>query len=339
LLSLGTGGLALGIFVFDTESPLQFAVAVLYVFVILIAAGFLQRCGVLIVATSCAALTLLSFLLAHGLPLKGTAPIRCVVSLAAIGITTLLALRNLAVTESLRQTERHRANLARFFSPRRVDQLMEIDTPLAVVHRLPAAVLFVDMVGFSTYCASAAPDAVIALLRDLSAVLSRSVFAHDGTIDKFLGDGLMAVFGAPIPSGLDATNVARCAIEMLHAVERWNHRRQHCGDAAVRLAIGIHYGEVIQGDVGSDQQLELTVVGDPVNIASRVEAYCRQLDAPALVTASFLKALNDEGDHDLGARFVDQGWHMLRGRSEPVRLHAMIREGTGVWQSQPVLRG
>jgi adenylate cyclase len=248
-----------------------------------------------------------------------------VVSLAAIGITTLLALRNLTATEMLRRTERHRANLARFFSPRRVDQLMEIDTPLAVARQLPAAVLFVDMVGFSAYCAHAAPDEVIALLRALSALLSRAVFAHDGTIDKFLGDGLMAVFGSPMPSGLDATNAARCAIEMLAAVERWNERREQSGNVAVRLAIGIHYGEVIQGDVGSDQQLELTVVGDTVNIASRVEAHCRQLDASALVTATFLDAVKAEGGNDLAGRFVDQGWHTLRGRPQSVRLHRILR--------------
>ena len=89
---------------------------------------------------------------------------------------------------------------------------MEIDTPLSVARYQPAAVLFVDMVGFTAYCSTMAPDAVIAMLRNLLALLSASVFSHEGTIDKFLGDGLLAVFGAPVPSPRDATNSVRCVL-------------------------------------------------------------------------------------------------------------------------------
>jgi hypothetical protein len=96
-------------------------------------------------------------------------------SLAAICITTFLAFKNISTNERLRAAERQRANLARFFSPQRVDQLMEIDTPLSVARRQPAAVLFVDMVGFTAYCCKLTPDEVIARLRDLQALLSASV--------------------------------------------------------------------------------------------------------------------------------------------------------------------
>ena len=200
LLPLAAAALAIGIFIFDTLSPLQFAVAVLYVVVVFMAATYYQRRGVVLAAAACGVLTVLSYLLAHGFTLQGTAPDRSLVSLAAIGITTFLALRYVSAQERLRRTERQRANLARFFSPQRIDQLMEIDTPLSVARYQPAAVLFVDMVGFTAYCSTMAPDAVIAMLRNLMALLSASVFSHEGTIDKFLGDGLLAVFGAPVPS-------------------------------------------------------------------------------------------------------------------------------------------
>jgi class 3 adenylate cyclase len=325
LLPFVAGALAAGIFIFDTLSPLQFAVAVLYVVVVLIAASCLHRRGVLITAVACAVLTILSFLLMHGRSPEGTALLRCAISLAAIGITTVLALESLTAAQRLRETERKRANLARFFSPQLIDQLMEVDTPLSVARYQPAAVLFVDMIGFTAYCSRMAPDMVIALLRDLLALLSDAVFAHNGTIDKFLGDGLMAVFGAPMPTAVDATNAARCALDIVQAVDGWNERSHRFGDAAIRLAVGIHYGDVVQGDIGSDKRLELTVVGDTVNIASRVEAYCRTLDAAVLVSDAFIDALRAEDGDNLAGRFADQGRHILRGRAEPVHLYGVRR--------------
>jgi adenylate cyclase len=325
-LALLIGALAVGIFIFDTISPLQFAVAVLYAVVVLIAATRYRRRGILMTAGACAALTLLSFPLAHGLDLEGTAPIRAVMSLSAIAITTFLALQGLAARERLRETERQRANLARFFSPHLVDHLMEIDTPLSVARSQPAAVLFVDMIGFTAYCSGMTPEAVIAMLRELQALLSTAVFSHEGTIDKFLGDGLMAVFGSPVSDPLDATNAARCALDIQQSIERWNERCGRSGDAAIRVAVGIHYGEVVHGDIGSDRQLELTVVGDTVNIASRVEACCRTLDAAVLVTGALVAKLRAEGSEDLAECFADQGHHILRGRAEPLHLFGVKRD-------------
>ena len=91
------------------------------------------------------------------------------------------------------------------------------------------------------------------------------------------------------------------------------------------MAVGIHYGDVVQGDIGSDKRLELTVLGDTVNIASRVEAYCRSLDAPALATGAFLDALYSEGSANLTERFADHGQHVLRGRAEPIHLYGIKR--------------
>jgi class 3 adenylate cyclase len=317
--------LGIGIFIFDTVSPLQFAVAVLYVVVVLVAATSYQRRVVLMTSGACVGLAVLSYAIVHGFKIDGTAPLRSVMSLVAIGITTFLSLKNLSVTERLKETERQRTNLARYFSPQRVEQLLEIDTPLSVARHQPAAVLFVDMVGSTAHFSRMAPDAVIDILRDLLALLSASVFAHNGTIDKFLGDGLMAVFGPPEPSAVDATNAARCALDIQQSIDRWNERCQRTGGAAIRVAVGIHYGDVVQGDVGSDDHLELTVVGDTVNIASRVEGYCRSLDAAILVTRAVVDSLYAEGSDDLAAGFRDEGHHTLRGLSEPIHLYSMRR--------------
>jgi class 3 adenylate cyclase len=313
--------LAAGIFLLDTFSPLEFAVAVLYAVVVMVLGIACRRRTVLLAAGGCGVLTVVSYLLVHGAKATGTAPIRAVVSLAAIGVTTSLMLRNLTANGRLRESERQRANLARFFPPHLVDQLMEIDTPLSMTRQQPAAVLFVDMVGFTAYCARMRPEAVISMLRDLLARLSASVFANNGTIDKFLGDGLMAVFGAPLPSPADVTNAVRAALEIQRSIACWNAERHEFGEAPIHVAVGIHYGDVVHGDVGSDRQLELTVVGDTVNIASHVEAYCRLLDASVLITGAVMDALFAEGSDALAREFADEGHHLLHGRSEPIHLY------------------
>ena len=309
------------VFVIDTLSPFEFAVAVMYVFVLLIAAAYLDRRSVLVSAAGCSTLIILSFILVHFPALQYTAILRAAVGLAAIGITTLLALQNMSANQRLGNIQRQRANLARYFSPQLVDELAEMDTPLSLTRYQPAAILFVDMVGFTAYCADLEPDEVISFLRNLQALLSRCVFSYNGTIDKFLGDGLMAVFGPPLPSSIDTTNAARCAFEILQSVATWNRQRERFGEVAIRLAIGIHHGPIVQGNIGSESRLELTVVGGVVNTASRVEAYTRTVGYDLLVTAPFIDMLRVEGSHGLALKFTDLDQHSIRGHDKPIHLY------------------
>jgi class 3 adenylate cyclase len=315
-----------GIFLIDTLTSLQFAVASLYVIVVLIAALDLDRRGVMITGVTCALLTVFSYVLVHGLVVDGTAPLRFAVSLVSILVATILVLRNVSANQRVKEVERERANLARFFSPKIVDQLVGIHTPFSFARRQPATVLFADMIGFTAYSSVKSPDVVISMLRDLLHLLSEAVFANHGSVDKYLGDGLMAFFGPPLTSPRDATNAAVCALEIVKSIESWNRQHARCNEDTVRIAVGIHYGEVVQGNVGSERRLELTLVGDTVNIASRVETYCRILDTSVLVTGEFVEALLAEGSLELTRAFVDEGCHVLRGYKEPIRLFSVRRE-------------
>ena len=325
-LLLVAAALAGGIFLIDTLTSLQFAVASLYVIVVLIAARDLHRRGVVVTGVSCALLTVFSYMLVHGFLVEGTAPLRFAVSLISILIATILVLQNVSANLRVKEVERERANLARFFSPKIVDQLVGIRSPFSFARSQPATVLFADMIGFTAYSSGKRPDVVISMLRDLLHLLSEGVFSNHGSVDKYLGDGLMAFFGPPLTSLRDATNAAVCALEIVKSVECWNQRHTPFNEGAIRIAVGIHYGVVVQGNVGSEKRLELTLVGDTVNIASRVEAYCRTLDASVLVTGEFVEALLAEGSLELAGAFVDEGFHVLRGCKEPIRLFSVKRE-------------
>jgi adenylate cyclase len=322
--------LAAAIFVLDSFSGLDFAVAVVYVIVVLVVGTYLDRTSVVFAAIACTALTFLSFLLTKGQQLSDVDTIRASMSVAGIGVTTFLALKNRTLGDELAAAVRQRTNLSRFFSPQMVDELAQMDRPLSTTRSQSAAVMFVDMVGFTAFCARLSPEQVIALLRNLHSILSECVFEHNGVIDKFLGDGLIAVFGPPLPGSNDATNAARCALRILQSVEHWNIHRIQSGEEPVHIVVGIHYGPIVQGDIGSESRLEFTVVGDTVNIASRVEGYCRQTGFDVLATSSLIEAIATEGNFDLAPKFVDLGEHRLRGHEDPEHLY-------GAWKRTNLL--
>ncbi len=324
--SVLTSALATCIFVIDTMSTLEFAVAVLYVVVVATAASYGSRRAVLLTTLACYSLTIVSFMIAHGSHPDATASLRLLVSLASIGLTSSLVILNYSTRIDLRVSERHRLNLSRFISPKMTNHFEDIEGPFTVARYQPAVIMFVDIVDFTGYSSSHSPEAIIGMLRELLALLSKAVFAFDGTIDKFLGDGLLAVFGTPTRTNFDASKAAACALHISQTVKQWNYERRQDGKRAICVAIGIHSGDVVFGDIGSDARLEVTVLGDTVNIASRVEAQCRPLNAEILVTAAFMDSLKVEGGLDLANIFEDKGWHILRGRSEANHLYGITRD-------------
>ncbi len=179
--------------------------------------------------------------------------------------------------------ERERANLSRYFSPNVVDQLSQNDTPLREVREQDVAVLFVDLVGFTAYAADRPPREVIETLRGFHARMERCVFDHGGTLDKYLGDGLMATFGTPEARPDDVFRALDCARAMLHDVDELNTQRHADGRAPLAVSIGLHTGAVVLGDIGANR-LEFAVIGNTVNVASRMEGLSRSLAARLVVS-------------------------------------------------------
>jgi adenylate cyclase len=154
--------------------------------------------------------------------------------------------------------------------------------------------------------------------------MAETVFAHGGTVDKYVGDAVMATFGTPRPAPDDALRAVRCARDMIAALERWNAERGAAGEAPVRVGIGVHYGPVVTGDMGDERRLEYAVIGDTVNVASRLEKKTRELGVAALVSGdAFDAARNAASAADPALEgFRPAGKDAMRGRAEPVALWA-----------------
>lgn len=193
--------------------------------------------------------------------------------------------------------ERERENLARYFSPNVVEELSHNDEPLKQIRTQDIAVLFVDIVGFTQFSASRSSEEVIKTLRLFHQRMEKEVFSHNGTLDKYLGDGLMATFGTPISSDADAVNALRCARAMMRSMVEWNVERAEAGEVPIRASFGLHYGPAVLGDIGSNR-LEFAVIGNTVNVASRIEALTRGLKAELAATDDLLERAREENGVD-----------------------------------------
>src|SRR6266446_1177916 len=177
--------------------------------------------------------------------------------------------------------ERARHNLSRYFSPNMVALLADRDEPLGAVRRQTVAVLFVDIVGFTRMAERMMPEAVVAMLRDYHERMTATIFACGGTIDKYIGDEIFAVFGVPETNADDAANALRCADMMLSALDCWNEERQARGEPRLAIGIGLNYGQAVLGDVGSGRGLHANgpIAGPGRAGAPRARRHDPHLDA------------------------------------------------------------
>src|ERR1044071_7306196 len=162
--------------------------------------------------------------------------------------------------------ERARTNLSRYFSPNLVEMLAGRDEPLGAVRRQTVAVLFVDLVGFTRMAERITPEAVVTMLRQFHDRMTARIFACGGTIEKYIGDEIFAVFGLPTASPHDAFNALRCAALMLQELAAGNAARAERGEPPLGIGLGLNYGPAVLGDVGTEHRLSFPVIGDPVNV-------------------------------------------------------------------------
>jgi adenylate cyclase len=180
------------------------------------------------------------------------------------------------------------------------------------------AVLFADIVGFTRLTETFSPERTFALLRSFQERSCAIVFKHGGTLDKYLGDGFMATFGS-IDLQLDApARALACAIELQQEIERWGRKRSGRGADPLHVSIGVHCGPVTVGNLGGSERLEFTVVGDVVNVASRLEEVTRDVGASIVASEDCIQAA---GYAEWGPRFQSSREIQLRGREQGIVVY------------------
>ena len=244
-----------------------------------------------------------------------------------VAMTLALAVRRSnALLISHAGIERERTNLARYFSPNVVAQLSGNDEPLQQVRTQDVAVLFADIVGFTAYADGRDSRDVIGTLRQFHERMERQVFQHGGTLDKYLGDGLMATFGTPFAGDSDALNALRCARGMIASIAELNGERMNRNEPPIQVSVGLHYGQVVLGDIGLNR-LEFAVIGTTVNAASRLEALTREFGCAIVVSDALVQQARTETNHSSAdfASLVEQPAQIIRGLEQPVGIWTCAR--------------
>jgi len=218
---------------------------------------------------------------------------------------------------------RFRQTLERYVSAAIVREILDQPDDYAALlqgRKINAIVLFCDIRGFTTHSVTLPPEQLVAQLNAYLSAMVAVIIDAQGTIDKFIGDAVMAEFGSPVSRGekVDALNAVKAALGMRQALADLRQQWQKQGLTLFFNGIGMNFGEVIAGNIGSLQRLEYTVIGDAVNVASRVEGLNKDLGTDILITRSLYELVQDE------VEAIDLGFHPLKGRADSVQLYSLV---------------
>jgi adenylate cyclase len=333
-ISLSTISLVIGGTIADPASILAGAIPFLYFLFILLAALNLDRwLCVFAGGMACAQFLGVSyFLLRHStMPVDPTIPVLSMLAsphqyvfkgllmLAAGAIAGFVALqirRQLGhVVETLKERDRAISIFGQHVSPEVADLLLK--QPIDYTgQEQNVCVMFLDIRDFSKLASERSAPEIVEYLNALFAPMIPVINRYSGFVNKFLGDGFMAVFGAPLDDRERCLHAVRAALEILRQVELLNQQGEI---PRTRLGIGLHFGQAVTGNVGSSQRKEYTIIGDVVNLASRIEQANKALESQLLVSEAVVNPLAGSGEFAV----VDMGLVELKGQPKPVRLYKL----------------
>ena len=255
-----------------------------------------------------------------------------VVVILALGLVFIYSIyRALRMVQRIASIEAQKTSLARYFSPEVVEEITTSPEVLRKGGRQPVTVLFSDIRDFTAMSEGMESEALADFLGEFRGRMSAAIFQNSGTLDKFIGDAIMATFGTPRPSpvaGRDAANAVQAAREMLLALEEFNRDRAEKNQPPVHIGIGLHAGDVFAGNVGTADRLEFTVIGDAVNTASRIESLCKKLNAALLISDAVYELAGRPADAEKMPRV------MVKGKEEPLQVYRLRKlvERADAWR-------
>ncbi len=227
-------------------------------------------------------------------------------------------LGTLLMIEDISSEKRMKATMSRYMDPSIADQLLGAgENPLGG-KSVNATVLFSDVRGFTSITEDLGAHGTVSLLNEYFTIMVDCIQKQGGMLDKFIGDAIMAAFGLPVPHEDDEDRAVRACISMITELWRWNVERTRAGKKPVDMGIGLNTDSVVSGNIGSPKRMDYTIIGDGVNLASRLESACKQYAARILISENTFRRLR--GTYRI--REVD--WVVVKGKSQPVGVYEVL---------------
>ncbi len=221
------------------------------------------------------------------------------------------------MVEGLQERDKLKTTFGKYMTEAVMEHLMAGKVKLGG-ETLTATILFSDIRSFTSISEKMDAKALVSLLNEYFTEMVDVVIKEDGVVDKYIGDAIMAVFGAPVTKKDDALHAVRAAIGMRQALATLNERLVARGAKPIKTGIGIHTGEVVAGNIGSEKRMEYTVIGDTVNLASRLESSTKELGVPVLISDDTYQIVKDH----IEARPVKE--ITVKGREKPVMTYEVL---------------
>lgn len=283
----------------------------------------------LAIATSAATVLLVSGLFAMDALVLGVPfdPLAYLIVLTVVGSSGYAVYRTVDKSKELfalgiRQMvekEHIRHAFSRYVTKEVVDEILKGQINVTSGIRREVTILFSDIRGFTAMAEKRDPEAVVADLNEYFSEMVDVIFKHGGTVDKYIGDGIMAIFGAPLPQTDHAYAAVRAAGAMREALVGLNERRAAAGKPPLEIGVGIHTGECVVGNIGTQERMDYTAVGDAVNTASRIEGLTKDLGADVLLSGETYRQVVGRVDT------MPREPLPVKGRTAPVEVHHLLR--------------
>jgi len=235
------------------------------------------------------------------------------------------------IFEDISTEKRVKSTMSRYVAKEVMDQLLNSGENALGGKTLDVAVLFSDIRSFTSISEESGAEATVQMLNEYFTLMVDEILANHGILDKYIGDAIMAVFGTPFTSGEDSDRAVRAGIGMLSQLQEFNRKRAFENKRAIDIGIGINTDRVVSGNIGSPKRMEYTVIGDGVNLASRVEGVTKYYGARLIITEFTFRKLKDKYLH----REIDR--IRVKGKDEPVGIYEILQYHTP--ESFPNMQG
>ncbi|MFM7450382.1 MAG: GAF domain-containing protein [Leptolyngbyaceae cyanobacterium] len=224
----------------------------------------------------------------------------------------------LVVMEDLSYEKRLKSTMYRYMSQKLAEQLLENPDELDKAKLVNVSILFSDIRGYTTLAESLGAEKTVKMLNDYFEVMVDAVFKFNGTLDKFIGDAIMAVYGSPLKLPEHAWQAVKTAIAMRDQLKKFNAKRLEQGEEPIQIGIGINSGGAVSASIGTSQRMEFTALGDEVNLGSRLEGATKQYGTDIIISEKTYNACRDL----IWARELD--FVKVKGKHQPVKIYELV---------------